>query len=759
MKIEEIYNKKTKLMEGIKHIEDLSIREFINNIRNIHKFIITEKIDGANLRFGLDDNGRFFTSRKTDSSKKYYSSESWGIKFWTTGFRSAHLALEKIMPEIIHEHLLEPGDIYEVEILFGKLPNTVPYRGEVNEIILLRPIKGNEEKFEKLVNFLKGKKVSVNVDNVPYTDDGKTIDYRSETHTWSFNVTPTVNLPNQEELLRDLESELKKIEDYLYQDSGISDLKNYEVLSLPLNKRPEKIRKEDWEKVKETIKIKKDEIYNKLSHNKLIIKNILLDNFVRKIGSKFGPDVLEGGWIEGVVFRDPVTNDQFKVVDKDFFTKINEFNWRIRNLLKNTSDTNKFLSLSMRIKKRMAEDIGMPELYKNVRISNFIKKNIINNRDPVEELSKNIDYYRTKKNWLETLRFYRKVLEKFLRYYEQNKNKLILTLRSENTERKIRYDQEVDRKTKETFAEMFSEIDEYIEKINQAKNSRDLAEIFLENKLEKHNLLNEGGNVFPDTKWIKKKDIYPTLEEFSRVTGIDYQYIINNLLGSSGKTSVSNDIDIGISTELYSKENIIKSLEKHLGENNVRKIGNVVSVKFPVFSENGLRTEDHVQIDLFFGDSEWLKFFYYSPGEKSKLKGIHRNMFINVILKNISHASQEKDTYGRPVEIIRYKYAPSEGGFIKIISRSVKNKKGEYLKKREETKLSSPIKDINLFAKLIFGKNADASIFDSVESLVEGVKKYLPYPEKIFRDYAETLKDNPKYYEGFEFPEEIRKYL
>lgn len=759
MRIGEIYNKRTKLMEGIKHIEDLEIREFINNIRNVHKFIITEKIDGANLRFGLSEDGKFFTTRKTESSKKHYDSESWGIKFWTTGFRSAHKALEKIAPELIHKHLLEPGDIYEVEILFGKLPNTVPYRGEVNEIILLRPIKGNEEKFKNLIDFLKGKKISVNVDNVPYTEDGKTINYKSETHTWSFNTTPTVDLPNREELLKDLEVELKKIEDYLYQQSGISDLKNFEILSLPLNKRPEKIKKEDWEKIKEAIKIKRDEIYNKLLHSKLIIKEILLDNFVRKISSKFGPDVSEGGWIEGVVFRDPVTNDQFKLVDRDFFTKINEFNWKIRNLLRSTSDTDKFLSLSMRIRKKMAEDMGVPELYKNIRISNFIKKNIINNKDPVDELSKNIDYYKTKTNWLETLKFYRKVLEKFFRYYEQNKNNLILTVRSENIEKKIRYDQEVDRKTKETFAEIFSEIDEYIEKINHAKDSRDLAEIFLGSKLEKHDIIKEGGNVFPDTKWIEKKNIYSTLENFSQISGINFQYIVNNLLGSSGKTAISNDIDIGISTKMYDKQTIIKNLEKQLGENNIKKIGNMVSVKFPIFLENELKTEDYVQIDLFFGDNEWLKFFYHSPGEKSKLKGIHRNILINIILKNISQESQEKDTYGRPVEVVRYKYAPSEGGFIKIISRSVKNKKGEYLKKREETKLSSPIRDIDLFAKLIFGKNVDASIFDSVESLVEGVKKYLPNPEKIFKDYAEALKTDPKYYEGYEFPEEIQKYL
>lgn len=761
------------LNEGITHLEDLPVDEFIKNLRNINRFEITEKIDGANLWFGLDNDGKFYTSREAKSGKKFYSESDWGKKFWETGFRSAHKVLEILTEELKEKNLILPDDVIEVEILFGKLPNTVTYKGDVNQIVLLRPIKSRDnlekfsERFNKIVEYLKDKSITVTVDEVPYTEDGKTIKYKSETHVWKIDVTPKVDpsLLNKEELIRNLENNLTKIENYLNEKSGISDLKNYEILAINLNKRPEKIEKNEWKQLKDIIKIKKAEIYNKLQLYKHVIKNYLLNNFLRNLSSKFGPSIEEGGWIEGVVFRDPVTNEQFKLVDKDFFTEINKFNWKIRNLLRRTTETDKVHDISGRIRKRMAEDMGMPEFYKNIQINNFIKKNKNLNLDPIRELSKNIDFYSTKKKWISTLEYYKKVLEKFSEYYEKNKDKLILTLKTDNLEKKIKYSEEVDRKTRESFAEMFKNIDEYISDIENSKNSYDLAKVFLKEKIEKileSKLLVEGGNVFSDTGVIYKNELFSTLEEFSKVSGIEYNDLVDNLLGSTGKKSFSNDIDIAVDPEIYKKDKIINNIERKLGSENIKLTGNMVHVKFPIKSSDDTleNRKDHVQIDLFFGDSKWLKFYYHSPGEESKLKGVHRNILINSILKNIDvKKSEEKDSYGRPTETIKYRLTP-KNGFIKVSLKSLKDKKGQYLKKQSEEILTVPVKDIDLVAKMIFGRSANKNIFNSVETLVEGIKKYLPeISEKIFKDFAETIKTLPNYYENYEFPDEIKKYF
>lgn len=761
------------LNEGIKHLEDLPVEKFIENLRNINKFEITEKIDGANLWFGLDEDGKFYTSREAKGGKKFYSENNWGKKFWETGFRSAHKVLEILVEELKNKELILPGDVIEVEILFGKMPNTVTYKGDVNQIVFLRPIKTNDDfknfsvRFKKMVEYLKGRYVTVTVDSVPYTEDGRTINYRSESHIWKIDITPTVDssLINREELLKNLEKNLLMIENYLNEPSEISNFKNYEVLAINLNKKPEKIEKEDWKQLKDIIRLKKVEIYNKLQEYKFIIKDFLLKNFLRHLSSKFGPSIEDGGWIEGVVFRDPVTNEQFKLVDKDLFTEINKFNWKIRNLLKRTTETEKIHDLSGRIRKKMAEDMGMPEFYKNVQLTNFIKKNRNLNLDPAKELSKNIDFYDTKRKWISTLKYYKNVLERFLEYYEKNKDKLILTLKTDNLEKKIKYHDEVDRKTKESFAEMFKNIDEYIVDVENSRNSYDLAKIFLKERFEKiseSTLLSEGGNVFQNTGIIYREEVFPTLEEFSKISGIDYNDLSNNLLGSTGKKIFSNDIDIAVSSENYEKEKIFNYIRKNLGSENVRLIGNAIHVKFPIkFTKEMPETrKKYVQIDLFFGDDKWLKFFYHSPGEESKLKGIHRNILINSILKNVNvKKSEEKDTYGRPVETIKYKFTPKKG-FLKVLIKSLKDKKGQYLKKQQEENLSVPLKDIDLVAKTIFGRSANKNIFNSVESLVDGIKKYLPeVSEAIFKDFAETIKTLPEYYENYEFPEEIRKYF
>ena len=265
------------IFEGISHLEDLPVEQFINSLRRLHEFEISEKIDGNNLHFGVDDAGKFYTSREGKAGSRYYDYANWGNKFKDTGFKSAHLALEKISEKLSSKKLLLPGEQIEVEILYGTLPNTVPYKGDINQIILLRPISSPEgieslaERLDKIKATLEGIRVPVTVNEVPYTEDGKTVNYRSEKHVWTVSQTPKIDktILSIESLKRNLDKNLSKLEDYLYENSGIGNFSNVEILSLPLNKTPEKVDKSEWRNILPLIKTKKAEVVERVKTFKL----------------------------------------------------------------------------------------------------------------------------------------------------------------------------------------------------------------------------------------------------------------------------------------------------------------------------------------------------------------------------------------------------------------------------------------------------------------------------------------------------------
>jgi hypothetical protein len=130
-------------MSRIKHFENLSEKDFNFFLDHISEFIVSEKIDGYNLLFGRDEKG-FFTSRETRGGKRYYHEHEYPLNYATSYQRSAHKALEYHY-SISGKNILHVGDLFEVEILYGKLPNVVLYDGHTNQCILLRKIAGLTE--------------------------------------------------------------------------------------------------------------------------------------------------------------------------------------------------------------------------------------------------------------------------------------------------------------------------------------------------------------------------------------------------------------------------------------------------------------------------------------------------------------------------------------------------------------------------------------------------------------------------------------
>lgn len=760
------------IFEGITHLEDLPVEQFISSLRRLNEFEISEKIDGNNLHFGIDDAGKFFTSREGKSGSKYYDYTNWGNKFKDTGFKSAHLALEKITVKLKSKKLLLPGEQIEVEILYGTLPNTVPYKGGVNQIILLRPITSPEgienltERLNVIKKVLEGIKITVSVSEIPYTEDGKTINYKTEKHVWTVSQTPKIDksILSKSNLKSKLEVSLGKLEDYLYENSGIGSFSNIEILSLPLNKKPENVDKSMWSRLLPMVKTKKAKVIERVKHFKLDIKEELLNKLVRNVASEFGPSVEEGGWVEGLVFRDPKTNELFKLIDKDVFTSINKFNWQIRNIIKSSKISSKISDVNGRIINQMAAVINVPELGKIMTVKRYLKNLKNEGLNPIEKIAKGFDYKEVKPRWVEIITHHIKLLDRIFSWYEENKDKLVFKTSGE-TPKTSSYSGGVDERTRQAFAEMKNDYTQLLSDIKSAKSSEELVELFIGEKLktlDESRVITEGGHAFENVGAIHRSEIKPTLMYLAEILGLSYSELEKYTLGSVNKSEFSGDMDIAL--QEFSPEeqaSFVKKIENKIGKENVKKIALIVSLKLPIQEYNSeLNTNrprtGYVQVDLMFGDRDWNKFYYHSAGDASKFKGVHRNLMIAAIVKNmVEFESKELDAYGRPVETIRFIFSPTNG-LIKIKRTSKKNKKGEWIRGQDTEYLSKPIKSPEMITKMIFGKNASVGVFQSLETLVQAVKKYLPdQADKIFRNFMSGMQNEQS---SFEFPEELEKY-
>jgi len=470
-----------KVNEGISHIENLAVEDFINAMRNFGHYEISEKVDGSNLQFGLDDEG-FYTSREAKNGNRVRDVDDYPISYNTTFIRSAHLALEKILPIMVKVGGLRKGDRVEIEVLYGELPNAIRYTSEENRIIFLRTVEGNAD-INDLRDSLGGRKVSVEL-TVPYTTDGRTIEEAREINIWSFEKTPTISGEHitQSEAMKTMMLEVDAMEEYLLQDSGIGEFSNAELLALPLNKRPDSVNIEQWKELKVEVKDKKQEIQKELYHEaegerigfKARIKDILLNELVRKEKSGFGPEVEDGGWIEGVVFSHKGTGEMFKIVDKDMFTTVNKFNYTVRKSLSEKPSSIKTVqSFLGELLTSMASALGHTELG-TIQAKRHLKKHGSAPEEILANLSNDVDFNQIQDYWLSLIDQKEQELLDKLNNYHNTKGDHELVVDFGGQERKFYYDGEIDKRTLQTFSQIFQMMEEFKSGVTEATSVEDL---------------------------------------------------------------------------------------------------------------------------------------------------------------------------------------------------------------------------------------------------------------------------------------------
>ena len=240
------------------------------------------------------------------------------------------------------------------------------------------------------------------------------------------------------------------------------------------------------------------------------------------------------------------------------------------------------------------------------------------------------------------------------------------------------------------------------------------------------NKLFEGGSM-PGVGPIHIDEINPTLDALEKALGIDLK---NNALGSVGKKEFSGDIDVAIQVETDAIPELVKKIEATPLVLDMAKSSVIMTkVKIVNYDQNkasddpkhGPRT-GFVQVDFMPGDPGWMKTYYHSPSSsESKYKGVFRNLMIATICAVYQrNASEEKIDDGRPVEVERWMWSPTDG-LIRIKRTPVPKKNGEgYTKKNQNVKVAEPIKDADGIAKALgFDSGADLNSYESLKAAME----------------------------------------
>ena len=279
-----------------------------------------------------------------------------------------------------------------------------------------------------------------------------------------------------------------------------------------------------------------------------------------------------------------------------------------------------------------------------------------------------------------------------------------------------------------------------------------LKQVGLHNRMK--NLLDgeqvsESGSA-PGVGAIHHSEIAPTLQRLEKQLGIS---LLKNALGSVGKKEFSGDIDIAVQLDKDQQDEFQKKLEQTQGLDFIRKTSVFITSADIVGYDPKKQADDiertgKVQIDFMPGDVEFMKNYYHSPhsksmskdGKHSNYKGVHRNIMIASIAGVLNVvASDDKTSDGRPLELERWMFSPTDG-MVRVVRRPVKKKNGlGYTKANKNEVIKGPFKSPNDWAKILKLDSVDDLY--SFETLYAAIKKN--YPSNIAADIFKNYKDNP----------------
>lgn len=466
-------------MTHITHIEDLPLDEFIDTVTHLAEYSATEKVDGAQLLMGIDEVG-FYTSRETKGGKRHYASDNYGMMFYETYMKSAHAALLTVLPSM-QSAGLTTGDQVELEVLFGEIPNVVPYSANFNYIVFLRTTSGTVS-IDALAVTLAHITSVVRAD-VPSSCDGMTIDIRSETQCWKFARTSQIKFVTPE-LTAALSDKISKLCAFLDKPASRLLIPRRLLASMQMNCRPDWLTKEEWKNEKVYITAARTRARKTIQVlYKDAIKELLLNAVVCNRRSQFSPPNTMGGWIEGVVLHNHANGRTVKIVDKDIFLKVKNFAWAERDYItKQATKPGATAGLTGNLRCTLAVALGHPALG-TLQAKPYLKS-IQATEDCVKFLSQGATFGVIKPAWCKALREHLAMLSAALDKYESNKVNLLLDININNNVIPFTYSGSIDLRTKEAYAVAFKYNADVSLAVHQSSTVSDLIKILVGKTLD-----------------------------------------------------------------------------------------------------------------------------------------------------------------------------------------------------------------------------------------------------------------------------------
>jgi len=268
---------------GIAHIEDLKPEEFLRFLEKYRDLPldggleVSEKVDGsAHMSFGVKG-GQLWTKSKNGTVKM--SADEYPDQPMFRALKQAHWALQELTTK------LPEGVTFASDVLYTRIPNSIEY-GD-NRIVVHGVSGGNGVEAKQVIDQLSTQSLS----------DGD--------QNWKIEFKRVLS---PDEVMVDVKEEFNSISEIYDELKRLTPNKLKAV-----GKGPYKAALAKFQAIQMALKKK-------------------LVGQLRGKSSAYGP---EGGDVEGLVFRDLESGAMTKLVDKEYFTKLNKFLWRYREMLYN----------------------------------------------------------------------------------------------------------------------------------------------------------------------------------------------------------------------------------------------------------------------------------------------------------------------------------------------------------------------------------------------------------------------------------------
>lgn len=280
----------------MKHFHDLPSLNFLQTLFRFHECVITEKLDGCNLIFIKKDNSIMFSRERKCKLKNAITFSDFDERNpYHLPFIGSMKFLEKMKDKL-------PEGKYEVEILFGKVPNVIEYDKETEEVVVLHRI--DDEKIHYDIEYFDALK-DVAID-VVLTNP---LNGRKFSTTWKLK---TNRIYQNDFDIGKIETEIKELKKICRAKHSVFDVENAVVETINLNKKPSFVHgNPDWKRI---LKQERESIQEAMTKIKRNICENILRHFVK-----------DGEETEGIAVYIPVLNETVKITTENFRKKHEKF--------------------------------------------------------------------------------------------------------------------------------------------------------------------------------------------------------------------------------------------------------------------------------------------------------------------------------------------------------------------------------------------------------------------------------------------------